>query len=36
MKKLKPIPKSKKNSLGKLPAKVRAKMGFKKNGGKIK
>tara|TARA_R110000751_G_scaffold23694_1_gene65333 strand:- start:386 stop:496 length:111 start_codon:yes stop_codon:yes gene_type:complete len=36
MKKLKPIPKEKKKSLGKLPAKVRAKMGFKKNGGRIK
>ena len=36
MKKLKPVPKAKKKSLGKLPPKVRAKMGFKKNGGKIK
>ena len=36
MKKLKAIPKGKKKSLGKLPAKIRAKMGFKKNGGKIR
>ena len=33
---LKPVPASKKKSLGKLPKKVRAKMGFKKDGGKIK
>ena len=33
---LKAVPKEKKKSLGKLPPKVRAKMGFKKNGGKIK
>ncbi len=36
MKKIKPVPKNKKKSLGKLPPKVRNKMGFKKNGGKIK
>ena len=36
MKKLKAVPKAKKRSLGKLPARVRAKMGFKKNGGKIR
>jgi len=33
---LKAVPKGKKKSLGKLPKKVRAKMGFKKDGGKIK
>jgi len=33
---LKAVPKGKKKSLGKLPPKVRAKMGFKKDGGKIK
>ena len=33
---LKAIPKAKKKSLGKLPKKVRNKMGFKKDGGKIK
>ena len=36
LKKLKPIPSNKKKSLGKLPPKVRNKMGFKKDGGKIK
>ena len=35
-KKLKPVPSAKKKSLGKLPPKVRNKMGFKKDGGKIK
>ena len=30
MKKLKPVPKNKKKSLGKLPPKVRNKMGFMK------
>ena len=33
---LKAVPKGKKKSLGKLPPKVRNKMGFKKDGGKIK
>ena len=33
---LKAVPKNKKKSLGKLPPKVRNKMGFKKDGGKIK
>jgi hypothetical protein len=33
---LKAIPKAKKKSLGKLPKKIRNKMGFKKDGGKIK
>ena len=33
---LKPVPAAKKKSLGKLPSKVRNKMGFKKDGGKIK
>jgi len=32
---LKTVPKNKKKSLGKLPKKVRNKMGFKKDGGKI-
>ena len=36
MKKLKPVPKEKKKSLGKLPKKVRNKMGFMKKGGKVK
>ena len=36
MKKLKPIPKEKKKSLGKLPKKVRHKMGFMKKGGKVR
>ena len=33
---LKPVPKDKKKSLGKLPTKVRNKMGFMKKGGKVK
>jgi hypothetical protein len=33
---LKAVPAAKKKSLGKLPKKVRNKMGFKKDGGKIK
>jgi hypothetical protein len=33
---LKPVPKEKKKSLGKLPKKVRNKMGFMKNGGRVK
>ena len=33
---LKAIPKGKKKSLGKLPTKVRNKMGFMKKGGKVK
>ena len=36
MKKLKPVPKEKKKSLGKLPKKVRNKMGFMKKGGKVR
>jgi hypothetical protein len=36
MKNLKPVPADKKKSLGKLPVKVRAKMGFMKKGGKVK
>jgi len=36
MSKLKPVPADKKKSLGKLPANVRAKMGFMKKGGKVK
>jgi len=35
-KKLKPIPSNKKKSLGKLPPKIRNKMGFLKKGGKVK
>ena len=35
-KKLKPVPKDKKKSLGKLPSKIRNKMGFMKKGGKVK
>ena len=35
-KKLKPVPSAKKKSLGKLPSKVRNKMGFMKKGGKVK
>ena len=33
---LKAVPKNKKKSLGKLPSKVRNKMGFMKKGGKVK
>jgi len=33
---LKAVPKGKKKSLGKLPTKVRNKMGFMKKGGKVK
>ena len=33
---LKPVPADKKKSLGKLPANVRANMGFMKKGGKVK
>ena len=33
---LKAVPKKKKKSLGKLPKKVRNKMGFMKKGGKVK
>ena len=33
---LKPVPKEKKKSLGKLPTKVRNKMGFMKKGGMVK
>ena len=33
---LKAIPKAKKKSLGKLPKKVRNKMGFMKKGGSVK
>ena len=33
---LKPVPKDKKKSLGKLPTKVRNKMGFMKKGGRVK
>ena len=36
MKNLKPVPADKKKSLGKLPIKVRANMGFMKKGGKVK
>ena len=36
MKKLKPVPKNKKKSLGKLPPKVRNKMGFMKKWWKSK
>ena len=36
MKKLKPVSKEKKKSLGKLPKKVRHKMGFMKKGGKVR
>jgi hypothetical protein len=36
MKNLKPVPTDKKKSLGKLPVKVRANMGFMKKGGKVK
>ena len=36
LKKLKPIPSNKKKSLGKLPSKIRNKMGFMKKGGKVK
>ena len=32
---LKPVPKEKKKSLGKLPTKVRNKMGFMKKGGRV-
>ncbi len=32
---LKPVPKEKKKSLGKLPTKVRNKMGFLKKGGRV-
>ena len=32
---LKPVPKEKKKSLGKLPKKVRNKMGFLKKGGRV-
>jgi len=35
MKKLKEVPAEKKNSLGKLPEKVRNKMGFFKSGGRV-
>ena len=35
-KKLKTIPSNKKKSLGKLPSKIRNKMGFMKKGGKVK
>jgi hypothetical protein len=35
-KKLKPVPSNKKKSLGKLPPKIRNKMGFLKKGGKVK
>jgi len=34
-KKLMEVPSDKKNSLGKLPPKVRNKMGYKKKGGKV-
>ena len=33
---LKPVPKEKKKSLGKLPTEVRNKMGFMKKGGMVK
>ena len=33
---LKPVPANKKKSLGKLPSKVRNKMGFMKKGGMVK
>ena len=33
---LKPVPAGKKKSLGKLPTKVRNKMGFMKKGGMVK
>jgi len=33
---LKPVPADKKKSLGKLPTKVRNKMGFMKKGGRVK
>ena len=33
---LKPVPKEKKKSLGKLPTKVRNKMGYMKSGGRVK
>ena len=33
---LKPVPAAKKKSLGKLPSKVRNKMGFMKKGGRAK
>ena len=35
-KKLKPVPMDKKKSLGKLPTEVRNKMGFMKDGGRVK
>ena len=34
-KKLKPVPTEKRKSLGKLPKKVRNKMGYMKNGGQV-
>jgi len=34
-KQLKPVPMDKKKSLGKLPTKVRNKMGFMKKGGRV-
>ena len=33
---LKPVPKNKKKSLGKLPTKVRNQIGYFKKGGKVK
>ncbi len=36
MGKLKPVPAEKKDSLGKLPTKVRNNMGFMKKGGRVK
>ena len=36
MKNLKPVPADKKKSLGKLPANVRANMGFLKKGGLVR
>ena len=36
MKNLRPLPTDKKKSLGKLPKKVRNKMGFMKKGGRVK